>query len=247
MKIVLNQERGSNVTVYGAIGACLPGALFLQAHTTNAQNTVLFLERLHTHAGLAATEKLHLVLDNHSAHHTHVVRETMSRLNIEPHYIPPYTPEFNSIEALWGVVKRDVKKKFVYFQSDGHARMQQQEFQTLLQDSLNAVSRETQALAARTNNRDFLYRTLGRAEERAQDPTQFQAREQSFVRDPLAFDIEDDPPSRPAPFDLTLMLAEPGAAEESEDTLLPSQVLNKLPKYYQLSLEESLDYWKKQP
>ena len=43
------------------------------------------------------------------------------------------------------------------------------------------------------------------------------------------------------------MLAEPGAAEESEDTLLPSQVLNKLPKYHQLSLEESLDYWKKQP
>jgi hypothetical protein len=92
-----------------------------------------------------------------------------------------------------------------------------------------------------------LYRTLGRAEERAQDPAQFQAREQSFVRDPLAFDIEDDPPSRPAPFDLTLMLAEPGAAEESEDTLLPSRVLNKLPKYHQLSLEESLDYWKKQP
>ena len=84
-------------------------------------------------------EKLHLVLDNHSAHHTRIVRDAMSRLNIEPHYIPPYTPEFNSIEALWGVVKRDVKKKFVYFQSDGHARMQQQEFQTLLQDSLNAV------------------------------------------------------------------------------------------------------------
>ena len=90
-----------------------------------------------------------------------------------------------------------------------------------------------------------MYRTLGRAEERAQDPTQFQAREQSFVRDPLSFDVEDDPPSRPAPFDLTLMLAEPEAAEENEDSLIPSRVLNKLPKYYQLSLEESLDFWKK--
>ena len=41
------------------------------------------------------------------------------------------------------------------------------------------------------------------------------------------------------------MLAEPEAAEDPEDTLLPSRVLNKLPKYHQLSLEESLDYWRK--
>ena len=58
-------------------------------------------------------QELHMVLDNHSAHHTHLVRDAFHEFNIIPHFIPPYTPEFNCIEALWGWVKRDVKKRLV--------------------------------------------------------------------------------------------------------------------------------------
>lgn len=36
--------------------------------------------------------------------------------NIVPHFMPPYTPEFNCIEALWGWVKKDVKKRMAQSQ-----------------------------------------------------------------------------------------------------------------------------------
>ena len=32
-------------------------------------------------------------------------------LNIELMFMPPYSPEFNCIEALWSVIKRDIKKR----------------------------------------------------------------------------------------------------------------------------------------
>jgi transposase len=41
------------------------------------------------------------------------VQQTLTDNNIVPHFIPPYTPEFNSIEALWSWIKRDVKKRLV--------------------------------------------------------------------------------------------------------------------------------------
>jgi transposase len=59
------------------------------------------------------TQAIHLILDNHRAHHTHLVQQTLIDHNIVPHFIPPYTPEFNSIEALWSWIKRDVKKRLV--------------------------------------------------------------------------------------------------------------------------------------
>jgi transposase len=40
----------------------------------------------------------------------------MEANNIIPHFMPPYTPEFNCIEALWGWVKKDVKKRMAQSQ-----------------------------------------------------------------------------------------------------------------------------------
>ena len=57
---------------------------------------------------------LHLVLDNHPAHKTKAVDEACAKLNIKRHFMPGYSPEFNSIEALWGWIKKDVKKRLVF-------------------------------------------------------------------------------------------------------------------------------------
>jgi transposase len=54
-----------------------------------------------------------LVADNLRSHHTNSVRELADRLNTELMFLPPYTPELNSIEALWSVVKGNLKKSLL--------------------------------------------------------------------------------------------------------------------------------------
>ena len=43
--------------------------------------------------------------------------------------MPAYTPEFNSIEALWGWIKRDVKNRLVFHKYD---TLDQQQFVQIL-------------------------------------------------------------------------------------------------------------------
>ena len=84
----------------------------------------------------------------------------MEANNVIPHFMPPYTPEFNCIEALWGWVKKDVKKRMAQSQIVKKT-LKQEDFEKLLQSSLNSVSVEQYSHAARYNNRDFMYRVLG--------------------------------------------------------------------------------------
>ncbi len=77
-----------------------------------------------------------VVLDNARAHTTLDARNLAEELNIELMFMPPYSPEFNCIEALWSVIKRDFKKRVLALRKvvigDG-------QFRQLLQDSLNAI------------------------------------------------------------------------------------------------------------
>ena len=82
---------------------------------------------------------IHLVLDNAAAHHNNFVKLLAARLKIEMMFLPAYTPELNPIEALWGIVKRDFRKRLMMTK---HIVKQQPEFRQLLQDSLDAITPE---------------------------------------------------------------------------------------------------------
>ena len=51
-----------------------------------------------------------LLLDNASMHHSKVVRESVSVKGYEQLFVPPYSPELNPIELLFGICKHAYRK-----------------------------------------------------------------------------------------------------------------------------------------
>ena len=197
--IMINKDRGHNVTVYGAIGEKLARPVFMQGVSTRRDLVVEFLKKLRAECGLPKLTSIHLVLDNHRSHYTTEVTEVLQSNNIVPHFMPPYTPEFNSIEALWGWVKRDVKKRMAQSRLIKKT-LRQKEFEVLLQQCLDSITVEQQAHAARQNNREFMFRILGECIQREESPLNFfrgeqVRREQAselFEEDPLNIDMHDE-------------------------------------------------------
>ena len=62
-----------------------------------------------------------------------------ANLNFEFMFLPPYCPELNSIEALWGIVKRNVKKQMIAHKL---VTLQQKHFEVILQGCLDSVQVE---------------------------------------------------------------------------------------------------------
>jgi len=139
VKMVLNQDRGHGVTIYGAIGEYLPRAVFMTGKSTNTKEFAEFLRllRMATPAGLR--EKLVIVLDNHKSHHNPSIVVLAKNLNFELLYLPTYTPQLNPIESLWSVVKGKLKKKL---QEKQAIRLKQSEFEEELTTILENVTCE---------------------------------------------------------------------------------------------------------
>ncbi len=69
--------------------------------------------------------------------------------------MPAYTPELNSIERLWSVIKKDFKRRLALVKFE---KLDQTRFGNMLQKSLDMITTEVQAKAAAQNNREFLER-----------------------------------------------------------------------------------------
>jgi transposase len=113
IKITLNKNRGNGITVIGAISEHLSKPLFMLAKSTNNEDFVDFLKLLRSRFAHCKSTTIHLVLDNAAAHHTNFVKQAAAKLKIELMFLPAYTPELNPIEALWGIIKRDFKKRLM--------------------------------------------------------------------------------------------------------------------------------------
>ena len=132
--------RGSGVTVFGAISTSFERPVFMQAPTTNKEHVMKFLGLLRRQF-VDPDQKVFVVLDNHASHHTKQVTEMARNLNFELLFLPPYSPELNSIEALWGIVKRLVKKTLI---ENKLVTLTQQHFEEILQHCLDSVRSEQQ-------------------------------------------------------------------------------------------------------
>lgn len=61
-------------------------------------------------------QKVHLILDGAAYHRAELVKNAAKVLNIELHYLPPYSPNLNPIERLWKVMNEHARNN-AYFSS----------------------------------------------------------------------------------------------------------------------------------
>ncbi|EMK0756594.1 IS630 family transposase [Vibrio rumoiensis] len=59
-------------------------------------------------------QKIHVILDGAGYHRSQLVKDFARILNIELHYLPPYSPNLNPIERLWKVMHEHARNN-VYF------------------------------------------------------------------------------------------------------------------------------------
>jgi hypothetical protein len=116
-------------------------------------------------------------------------------------FLPPYSPELNSIEALWGIIKRMVKKRLIDYKL---VTLTQNDFEEILQECLDSVGVEVQQAAAQYNNRGFVHRCL---EKMLHDssPAQEASQSLSSISDASLGQIEmtmGQPIEEEAPFEL---------------------------------------------
>jgi transposase len=54
--------------------------------------------------------KIAIILDNASCHKTKALQDYCTRNGITLIYLPPYSPDLNPIEKLWGTIKKIMKR-----------------------------------------------------------------------------------------------------------------------------------------
>lgn len=85
----------------------LSEAVIRQYDTVNGEAIMDFFEQLKRQYGECST--LHVILDGAGYHRSEEVKEKAKGLNIELHYLPPYSPNLNPIERLWKVMNEKVR------------------------------------------------------------------------------------------------------------------------------------------
>jgi hypothetical protein len=99
-----------SLTLIGALGLCLTdifvGRIYDKTNGANFQD----LMRVVLSKFKAGVVKPILILDNHSAHRRRDIRDWLNH-HFEVHFMPVSSCQFNSIELLWGLIKRNLRRR----------------------------------------------------------------------------------------------------------------------------------------
>lgn len=109
-KIVVTPGQNKKRYIAGALAVGGNDLVFVEAERKNSALFLALLEKLllaHPRA-----RRIHLVLDNYSIHSSRVVREYLAEFGdlFVLHFLPPYSPEHNTIERLWREVHANVTR-----------------------------------------------------------------------------------------------------------------------------------------
>ncbi|MGL0930528.1 IS630 family transposase [Vibrio vulnificus] len=115
-KVIETTGSRTRLNIIGALPLQNIGATVTDTYDTiNSESIVRFFWKLKKeHYPLE--QKVHLVLDGAAYHQSEMVRNAAKVLNIELHYLPPYSPNLNPIERLWKVMNEYTRNN-IYFSS----------------------------------------------------------------------------------------------------------------------------------
>lgn len=115
-KLIETTGSRTRLNLIGALSLEDIGATVTETYDTiNSESIVRFFWKLKKeHYPLE--QKIHLVLDGAAYHRTELVKDAAKVLNIDLHYLPPYSPNLNPIERLWKVMNEHARNN-VYFSS----------------------------------------------------------------------------------------------------------------------------------
>lgn len=103
----------SRLNLIGALNLNDIGSTIIHDYeTVNSESIVRFFCQIRERHPL--DHKLHIILDGAGDHRSDLVRDAAFVLNIELHYLPPYSPNLNPIERLWKVMNEHSRNN-VYF------------------------------------------------------------------------------------------------------------------------------------
>ena len=114
-KLINTTGSRTRINLIGAIKlGCLSEAITSDYPTINADSIIDFLGQVRSQ--YSTSGKLHLILDGAGYHRAETVKNKAIELNIELHYLPPYSPNLNPIERLWKVMNEHARNN-KYFQT----------------------------------------------------------------------------------------------------------------------------------
>jgi len=90
----------------------ISGTIIRDYETINSESVVHFLGAIREHYPVTTTA--HVILDGAGYHRSQLVKDTAFALNIELHYLPPYSPNLNPIERLWKVMNEQTRNNRYY-------------------------------------------------------------------------------------------------------------------------------------
>ena len=104
----------TRVNIVGAIELATMNVISCRPDYVNAETTVAFFDQVKT--AYPNAPKIHIILDQSGYHRSQLVRDAALEKHIELHYLPPYSPNLNSIERLWKVMNEEERDN-VFFPS----------------------------------------------------------------------------------------------------------------------------------
>jgi transposase len=114
-KVLETTGSRSRLNIIGALNLSDIGRTVVSEYDSiNSENIVRFFCKLRESYPLK--HKLHLILDGAGYHRSQIVKDAAYVLNIELHYLPPYSPNLNPIERLWKVMNEHARNN-VYFKN----------------------------------------------------------------------------------------------------------------------------------